>query len=78
MAKAKQPPSEPVTAPELDLREHQRLIDRALTRTAVRHIAHEAGHGPVPLVMTWQLVTASFVALLIIAAIAVLVVGIPE
>ena len=58
--------------------EHQRLIDRALTQTAVRHIAREAGRGPVPRVMTWQLVTASFVALLIIAAIAVLVVGIPE
>jgi hypothetical protein len=44
----------------------------------MRHIAREAGRGPVPRVMTWQLVTVSFVALLIIAAIAVLVIGIPE
>jgi hypothetical protein len=42
-------------------------------------IAREAGRpGPIPRVMTWQLVMVSFVALLIIAAIAVLVVGIPN
>jgi hypothetical protein len=34
--------------------------------------------GLVPRVMTWQSVMVSFVALLIIAAIAVLVVGIPQ
>jgi hypothetical protein len=45
----------------------------------LHHIAREAGRpGPIPRVMTWQLVIVSFVALLIIAAIAVLVVGIPE
>ena len=74
----KHPPGDPMTAPEPDLQEHQRLIGHALTQTAVRHIAREAGRGPVPRVMTWQLVTVSFVALLIIAAIAVLVVSIPE
>jgi hypothetical protein len=73
--KSKQPPGEPMTAPEPDLQEHQRLIDRALTQTAVRHIAREAGRGPVPRVMTWELVIG-FATLLIIAAIAVLVVGI--
>ena len=67
----------PMTAPEPDLQEHQRLIDRALTQTAVRHIAREAGRGPVPRVMTWELVIG-FATLLIIAAIAVLVVSIPE
>jgi hypothetical protein len=36
-----------MTAPEPDLQEHQRLIDRALTQTAVRHIARQAGH-PAP------------------------------
>jgi len=65
--------------PEPDLQEHQRRIDRALAQNAVGHIAREAGHpGPVPLVMTWLLVMVSFVALLIVAAIAVLIVGIPE
>jgi hypothetical protein len=45
------------------------------TKTAVR----EAGRtGPLPRAMTWELVTVTFVALLIIAAIAVLVVGIAQ
>ena len=70
--KPKHPPGGP---PEPDLREHQRLINRALTQTAVRQIAREAGSGPVTRVMTWELVIG-FAALLVIAAIAVLVVGI--
>jgi hypothetical protein len=58
---------------------HRRDEPLAPTQTAVRHIAREAGRlGPVPRVMTWELVTVTFVALLIIAAIAVLVVGIPQ
>jgi hypothetical protein len=62
-----------------DLQEHQRMIDRALTQTTVRHIAREVGRPhPIAPVMSWQLVTVGFVALLIIAAIAVLVIGIPE
>jgi len=73
--RAKHPPSDPMTAPEPDLQEHQRLINRALTQTAVRQIAREAGSGPVTRVMTWELVIG-FAALLVIAAIAVLVVGI--
>ena len=64
--------------PEPDLQEHQRLIFRALTQTAVRHIARQAGHpGPAPHVMTW-LMMVSFAAPLFIAAIAILLVaGIP-
>ena len=73
--RAKHPPSDPMTAPEPDLQEHQRLINRALTQTAVRHFVREAGNGPVSRVMTWELVIG-FAALLVIAAIAVLVVGI--
>ena len=62
--------------PEPDLQEHQRLIDRALTRTAVRHIARQAGRpDPAPRVMTWQLVIVSFAALLFIAAVAALLVA---
>jgi hypothetical protein len=58
---------------------HRRGEPLAPTQTAVRRIAREAGRpGPGPLLMTWQLATVTFVALLIIAAIAVLVVGIPE
>jgi hypothetical protein len=64
---------------EPDLQEHQRMIDRALTQTAVRHIAREVGRPhPIARVMSWQLVTVGFVALLIIAAIAVLIIGISE
>jgi len=55
---------------------HPRGEPLAPTQTAVRHIAREAGRpGPIP---AWELVTVTFVALLIIAAIAVLVVGIPQ
>jgi hypothetical protein len=61
--------------PEPDLQEHQRLIDRALVQTAVRHFVREAGSRPVLRVMTWELVIG-FATLLVIAAIAVLVVGI--
>jgi hypothetical protein len=62
--------------PEPDLQEHQRLIDRALTQTAVRQITRQAGRpGPAPRVMTWQLAIVSFAALLIIAAVAVLLVA---
>ena len=68
----KHPPSDPMTAPEPDLQEHQRLIDRALTQTAVRHIAREAARpGPVPLVMV---VMVTFVSLLMMAAVLVLLV----
>jgi hypothetical protein len=39
--------------PEPDLQEHQRLIGRALTQTAVRHFVREAGRSaPAPRVMT--------------------------
>jgi len=59
--------------PEPDLQEHQRLIDRAVTQTAVRHIARQVGRpGPARRVMIWQLVIVSFAALLILAAVAVL------
>jgi len=54
MAKAKQPPSEPVTAPELDLREHQGLIIRAFTESAKRRARRpvlDAISAP-----SWQLV----------------------
>jgi len=68
----KHPLDEPT--PEPDLQEHQRLIDRALTQTAVRHFVREAGSRSVSRVMTWELVIG-FATLLIIAAIAVLVVG---
>ena len=63
----KRPPGYPN---EPGLQHRQRLIDRT-PQTAGRR-------GPVPRLMTWDLVTVSFVALLIIAAIAVLVVSIPE
>jgi hypothetical protein len=60
-------PSEP------DLQEHQRLIDRAITRTAVRHIVRQAGRpGTARRVMTWQLLIIGFPALLITTAVAVL------
>jgi hypothetical protein len=62
--------------PEPDLQEHQRLIDRAITQAAVRHIARQAGRpGPAPRVMIWQLVMVSFAALLFIVAVAALLVA---
>jgi hypothetical protein len=62
-----------MTPPEPDLQEHQRLIDRALTRTAVRHIARQAGHpAPAPRVMTWLVIVSLFIA----AVAVLLVVGI--
>ena len=68
----KHPPSDPMTAPEPDLQEHQRLINRARLQTAVRHIAREAARsGPVPLVMV---VMVTFVSLLMMAAVLVLLV----
>jgi len=62
--------------PESNLREHQRLIDRAITQTAVRHIARQVGRpSPAPRLTIWQLV--SFIALLLAAVAGLLVAGPP-